>query len=114
MQLADVLLNGVNELLLPLLNGASDLGSNKERIEATKDSEHGSGSFGGSELFAQAADDLVLDTANTFRVGSFSSHPDFVAVYRSHSYESCSSSHGRKAIRLPGEMSRTSTVLTAS
>lgn len=59
----------------------SDLGSNEKSIELAEDAEHLVGVLRASKTISKSRDDVVLDSSNSFVVGSFSSDPNFGSLW---------------------------------
>lgn len=65
MQLLNIILYRFYELILILLNSASDLRSDEKSVESREDSEHLRGITCCSKSVSKASNDLILDSSNT-------------------------------------------------
>ncbi|KAI6748663.1 hypothetical protein HG530_015436 [Fusarium avenaceum] len=81
-QTIDRLLDMVHQLVLVLLNGATNLRAHEKGIELGKDSEHLVRGLGGSQSLSKSADDRVFYTGRTLVVEVLGSYPSFLALVR--------------------------------
>ena len=100
MQTLDVLLDGVDQLSLVLLDGTTDLQvtridsahcldeerrmylrADKQRVKLREDAEHLVRVTSGTKSVAEARNDLVLHSCNAFVIRILSSYPYLAALY---------------------------------
>ena len=76
----DILLDGIDELSLVLLNSTPNLRANEQRVEFAEHAEHLVRVTSGTQAVTQSCNNLVLYASDAFIVRVLCSNPDFATL----------------------------------